>query len=100
MGVLISIIAGVLPMAFYAWILYYLDRYEREPSKLLIGVFLWGSVIAAGAAFLINSITSSGIYFLTQSEFATQLTISTLVAPVVEETLKGAAVLIVFLFFR
>jgi len=87
-------------MAFYAWILYYLDRYEREPSKLLIGVFLWGSVIAAGAAFLINSITSSGIYFLTQSEFATQLTISTLVAPVVEETLKGAAVLIVFLFFR
>jgi len=100
MGVLMSIIAGVLPMAFYAWILYYLDRYEREPVKLLIGVFLWGAVIAAGAAFVINSITSSGIYFLTQSEFATQLTISTLVAPVVEETLKGAAVLMVFLFFR
>ncbi len=100
MGVLISVIAGVIPMAFYAWILYYLDRYEREPIKLLVGVFLWGSVIAAGAAFVINSITSSGIYFLTQSEFATQLTISTLIAPVVEETLKGAAVLIVFLFFR
>ncbi len=100
MGVLISIIAGVIPMAFYAWILYYLDRYEREPIKLLIGVFLWGSVIAAGASFVINSFTSSGIYFLTQSEFATQLTISTLVAPVVEESLKGAAVLIVFLFFR
>lgn len=100
MGVLISIIAGVLPMAFYAWILYFLDRYEREPIKLLIGVFLWGAVIAAGAAFVINSITSSGIYFLTQSEFATQLTISTLVAPVVEETLKGAAILMVLLFFR
>jgi len=99
-GVLLSITAGVIPMAFYAWILYYLDRYEREPIKLLVGVFLWGSVIAASAAFIINSITSSGIYFLTQSEFATQITISTLVAPVVEETLKGAAVLIVFLFFR
>jgi len=100
MGVLMSILAGVLPMAFYAWILYYLDRYEREPVKLLIGVFLWGAVIASGAAFVINSITSSGIYILTHSEFATQLTISTLVAPVVEETLKGAAVLMVFLFFR
>jgi len=100
MGVLMSIMAGALPMVFYAWILYYLDRYEREPVKLLIGVFLWGAVIASGAAFVINSITSSGIYFLTQSEFATQFTISTLVAPVVEETLKGMAVLIVFLFFR
>ena len=100
MGQLTSIIAGVVPMAFYAWILYYLDRYEREPIKLLIGVFLWGAIIAAGAAFVINSITSSGIYFITHSEFATQLTISTIVAPVVEETLKGTAVLIVFLFFR
>ncbi len=100
MGTLMSIISGVIPMAFYAWILYYLDRYEREPVKLLVGVFFWGAVIAAGAAFVINSITSSGIYFITQSEFATQLTISTLVAPVVEETLKGTAVLIVFLFFR
>jgi len=100
MGPLMSTIAGVVPMAFYAWILYYLDRYEREPVKLLVGVFLWGAIIAAGAAFVINTITSSGIYFITQSEFATQLTISTLVAPVVEETLKGAAVLMVFLFFR
>lgn len=100
MGILMSIIAGVLPMAFYAWVLYYLDRYEKEPVKLLLGVFLWGGIIAAGAAFVINTITGTGIYFITQSEFATQLTISTLVAPVVEETLKGAAVLIVFLFFR
>jgi len=100
MGQLTSIIAGIVPMAFYAWILYYLDSYEREPIKLLIGVFLWGAVIAAGAAFVINSITSSGIYFITHSEFATQLTVSTIVAPVVEETLKGTAVLIVFLFFR
>ena len=100
MGAFLSILAGVFPMAFYAWILYYLDRYEREPIRLLIGVFSWGAIIAAGASFVINSITSSGIYFITQSEFATQLTISTLVAPVVEETLKGTAVLIVFLFFR
>jgi protease PrsW len=100
MGILVSIITGVLPMAFYAWILYYLDRYEREPVKLLVGVYFWGAIIAAGAAFVINTITSSGIYFITRSEFATQLTISAIVAPIVEETLKGAAVLMVFLFFR
>lgn len=100
MGLLASILAGVLPMVFYAWILYYLDRYEKEPLKLLLGVFAWGAVIASGAAFIINSLTSTGIYWLTQNTFATQLTISTLVAPLVEETLKGLAVLIVFLLFR
>jgi RsiW-degrading membrane proteinase PrsW (M82 family) len=100
MGVLVSILAGFLPMIFYAWVLYYLDRYEREPVRLLIGIFLWGALVAAGSAFVINSITSSGIYYLTRSEFATQLTISTLVAPLVEETLKGLAVLFIFLFFR
>ena len=100
MGLLASILAGVLPMVFYAWILYYLDRYEKEPLKLLFGVFAWGAVIASGAAFIINSLTSTGIYWLTQNTFATQLTISTLVAPLVEETLKGLAVLIVFLLFR
>ncbi|MCJ7734307.1 MAG: PrsW family intramembrane metalloprotease, partial [Anaerolineales bacterium] len=100
LGLLVSILAGVVPMAFYAWILYYLDRYEKEPLKLLLGVFTWGAVIAAGTAFFINTFSSSGLYLLTQSEFATQLTISTLVAPVVEETLKGTAVLMVYLIFR
>lgn len=100
MGAAVSIAAGVLPMAFYAWILYFLDRYEKEPVKMLLGAYLWGAIVAAGSAFLINTVIGSGIFFITQSEFTTQLTISTLVAPVVEETLKGASVLIVFLFFR
>ncbi len=99
-GFLISLLAGVIPMFLYAWFLYYLDRYEKEPLKLISGMFLWGALIAAGAAFVINSISSRGIYIITQSEFATQLATSALIAPAVEETLKGAAVLIIFLFFR
>jgi RsiW-degrading membrane proteinase PrsW (M82 family) len=99
-GLLVSSLAGMGPMVFYAWLLYYLDRYEKEPLRLLLGVFLWGAVIAAGSAFMINSITSRGIYLLTQSEQSAQLTVSTLIAPLAEETLKGAAVLLVFLIFR
>jgi RsiW-degrading membrane proteinase PrsW (M82 family) len=57
-------------------------------------------VFAAGAAFMINSVTSMGIYLITQSEYATQITISTLIAPFVEETLKGAAVLVVYIMHR
>lgn len=99
-GLVLSFLAGLVPMAFYAWLLYYLDRYEKEPLRLLLGVFSWGAVIAAGSAYFINSISSLGIFLLTRSELATQLTVTTLIAPVVEETLKGIAVLVVFFAFR
>lgn len=99
-GRLISLIAGILPMLLYAWFLYYLDRYEKEPLKLLLGVFLWGALVAGSAAFAVNSLSSFGIFFFTQSEFAAQVATTTLVAPVVEETLKGMALLIIFLLFR
>jgi len=100
LGFLISVLAGIIPMLIYAWFLFMLDRYEKEPLKLLLGVFTWGAVVAAGSAYLINTLSSIGIYMITQSDFASKLTVSTLVAPVVEETLKGAAVLIVYLIFR
>jgi len=100
MGLLVSILAGIIPMFIFAWFLYLLDRYEKEPLHILLGVFSWGAVVAAGAAFVINTLSSMGLYLITQSEFATQLTLSTLIAPVVEETLKGAAVFAVYLIFR
>jgi RsiW-degrading membrane proteinase PrsW (M82 family) len=100
MGLFVSFLAGLLPMMLYAWFLYLLDRYEKEPIKILFGVFIWGAIFAAGAAFLINSVSSIGVYLITQSEYATQITISTMIAPVVEETLKGAAVLVVYLIFQ
>ncbi len=87
-------------MLFFAWFLYYLDRYEKEPLPLLAVVFSWGAVVAAGFAFLINSLSSMGIYLITQSDFATQLTVSTMVAPIVEESLKGAAVLFIYILYK
>ena len=100
MGLFVSFLAGLLPMLLYAWILYLLDRYEKEPIKILLGVFFWGAIFAAGAAFLINTASSMGVYLITQSEYATQITISTMIAPAVEETLKGMAVLVVYLIYR
>jgi protease PrsW len=99
-GLLLSFLAGFGPMALYAWLLFSLDRYEKEPLQLLLGVFSWGAIIAAGSAFIINSISSLGVFLLTQSDLATQLTVSGLIAPIAEESLKGAAVLLIFLIFR
>ena len=100
MGLIVSGFIGFSMSLLYASILYWLDRYEKEPILLLGGVFLWGAVVAAGSAFLINTILGMGIYVFTGSNFMTDLATGSIVAPLVEETLKGLAVLVVFLVFR
>jgi protease PrsW len=99
-GLLLSVLFGVVPMLFFAYVVYWSDRYEKEPVLLLGGVFLWGAIIAAGAAFIINSIIGLGIYYFTGSQAFTELSTADAIAPLIEESLKGTAVLFVFFFFR
>jgi len=87
-------------MLLFAFLVYWLDHYEKEPKLLLGGVFAWGAIVAAGGAFLINTLLGTGIYLFTGSETATNLSTSAVIAPIIEESLKGFAVIIVFLFFR
>ena len=100
MGILVSILCGFIPMFAYAGFVYWLDRYEKEPTLLLVGVFLWGAVIASAGAFLMNTLFGISIYSITGSERAADLSTSALSAPLVEESLKGFAVLLVFLLAR
>jgi protease PrsW len=95
-----SLLFGFGPMFFFAFFVYWLDRYEKEPKFLLTTVFFWGVIVAAVGAFIVNTILGLGVYVFTGSETATELASGSLIAPVVEETLKGLAVLIVFLIFR
>src|SRR4030043_1500464 len=100
LGVILSILFGFVPMLAFAYVVYWVDRYEKEPVALLGGVFLWGAIIAAGAAFIVNSFLGLGIYMFTGSQAFTELSTASIFAPLIEETLKGLACLLVFLFFR
>jgi RsiW-degrading membrane proteinase PrsW (M82 family) len=100
MGLIVSGLIGYAAALLFAYILYWLDRYEKEPLVLLGGVFLWGAVVAAGSAFLINTILGLGIYVFTGSNIATDVATGSIIAPIVEEILKGLAVLGIFLVFR
>lgn len=100
MGLLLSFFFGFAPMLLFAWFLYWLDRYEKEPLPLLGGVFIWGAVIAAAAALVINSTFALGIYTITQSKTATDLATGSLIAPVVEEIAKGLALVVIFVALR
>ncbi|PWB55114.1 MAG: PrsW family intramembrane metalloprotease [Anaerolineales bacterium] len=99
-GLLLSFIFGFLPMLIFAYVVYWVDRYEKEPVALLGGVFLWGAIIAAGAAFVVNSFLGLGIYMFTGSQAFTELSTASVFAPIIEEVLKGLACFFVFLFFR
>lgn len=100
LGIILSVLFGVVPMLVFAYVVYWVDRYEKEPVVLLGGVFLWGAIIAAGAAFIVNSFVGLGIYMFTGSQAFTELSTASAIAPVIEEALKGMACLLVFLFFR
>jgi RsiW-degrading membrane proteinase PrsW (M82 family) len=100
MGLIVSGFIGFATSLLFASVLYWLDRFEKEPLLLLGGVFLWGAIVAAGSAFLINTTLGLGIYVFTGSNSATDLATGSIVAPMVEEILKGLAVLGVYLVFR
>jgi RsiW-degrading membrane proteinase PrsW (M82 family) len=87
-------------MFLFAMFVNWLDRYEKEPKLLLGAAFIWGVVIAGGGAYILNTAFGLCIYALTGSEGAAEFGTTSIVAPIIEEALKGLAVLVVFLMFR
>jgi RsiW-degrading membrane proteinase PrsW (M82 family) len=100
MPLLVSIFFGFVPMFLFAAFINWLDRYEKEPKALLGAAFMWGVLIAGGGAYIINTVLGLGVYIVTGSEGATDFATASIIAPVVEESLKGLAVLVVFFLFR
>ncbi|MDF2146227.1 PrsW family intramembrane metalloprotease [Knoellia sp. p5-6-4] len=98
LGVLTSFLAillAAIPLAIVIPTFLWLDRFEAEPTKYLVAAFLWGALIAAVLAGLLN--TSAHVVFsaATDPEQA-RLTTAVFVAPVVEEAAKGLFVLLVW----
>ena len=99
-GIILSILFGVIPMAILAGLLTLFDRYEREPFWLMLGVFLWGFFISAGVAIIFNTVFGISLFAVSGDEQLASVGTAVLSAPLVEETVKGLAVLIVFIYFR
>jgi protease PrsW len=95
----IAAIAAVMPVPFYSWVILQLDRYEAEPWQILAGAFLWGALGATFISAILNSLIGA-ILQRDVGEAAGELLTSVLVAPVVEEAAKGAALLVLFVIAR
>ena len=100
MPILAALFFGFVPMFLLAAFVNWLDRYEKEPKLLLGAAFLWGVFVAGGGAYILNTVFGIGIYVLTGSEGAAEFGTTSIIAPIIEEGLKGLAVLAVFYMFR
>ena len=99
LNVLVAITAGIAPMMVYALIVWWLDRYEKEPWPLLIGVFVWGAVPSIILALIVELVLDIPLHSLVGPGLTYNLIGSSLIAPLVEEFCKGLAVLAVFVVF-
>jgi protease PrsW len=91
-GTALAAIPVVLVVAAYLW----LDRYEAEPPSLLVFAFAWGAGVATFGALVINTASLAAI----KQSGGDVTTAAIVVAPIVEETMKGLAVVLVFLIRR
>ncbi len=92
-----SLLAAVLPTIFLVWLIWWADRYEREPTRLLIAAFAWGAL----PAILLALIAELAVGFpFDGGGLGDALVQTALIAPVVEEVVKGAALLGLIRFSR
>jgi RsiW-degrading membrane proteinase PrsW (M82 family) len=82
LGLLVALLAAVVPTAAYAFGVWWLDRHEKEPLPLLLIAFLWGALPGALVAV------------------AARFFVAGVIAPVITESIKAAAIWYIFTRYR
>ncbi len=91
-GLVLSLVVLGVVVPVFLW----LDRFEREPTGMLVFALLWGACVATLSAAVLNNLGS----VLIDPILATHPSAATWVAPVVEESMKGLGPLLLLLFRR
>jgi RsiW-degrading membrane proteinase PrsW (M82 family) len=89
-----SALAAIIPMMFYLFIIWWVDRYDREPFWLVLKNYLWGALGAVLFAIAWSSLISAFVSIFIKDQTNLKNIETILVAPFVEEITKGAFLLI------
>lgn len=92
-GLLPGLALAAVPVGPVLATVLWLDRHEAEPPHLLAFAFGWGACVASLGALVVNT----GVSRLLDRAVGDVTNTSVLVAPVVEEVLKGLGVLLLLL---
>ncbi|MCX6466174.1 MAG: PrsW family intramembrane metalloprotease [Pseudonocardiales bacterium] len=94
-GVLVGTLCALLPVGPVVATFLWVDRWEPEPPRLLLFAFLWGACFATLTALVVNSSAAAVIDSLVGGG---DVVGAVVVAPIVEEAVKGAFVVGLLLF--
>jgi RsiW-degrading membrane proteinase PrsW (M82 family) len=92
----VGIAGAILPVPVLIACFLWLDRYQPSPLWIMAVSFLWGAGVATSGAYALNSAGST----VFERSGLPDAMVAVLVAPVVEETLKAAFPLLLFVFYR
>lgn len=87
---------SLIPLGIVIPAFLWLDAYEAEPTRFLVLAFVWGAVIATATALVLNT---GSMLILASTIADPEAVTAVLVAPIVEESLKGLGLLFI-LFLR
>lgn len=92
-----ALAVAALPLGIVIPTFLWLDRFESEPTRYLVFAFLWGALVATLLAAVFNTSATAVLEVATDPD-AAETTTAVVVAPVVEEAMKGVLVLLVWWF--
>lgn len=96
----VAILGALIPTVIYVAIIWWLDRYEKEPLWLLAMAFLWGAIPAAIVSVLLELVFDIPIAALGGDSLVANLASVSINAPLVEESAKGIALIGLVLVFH
>ena len=99
LGTVLSILATLIPSLVAIVILWWLDRYEKEPLWLLTIVFLWGAVPTIIMSLVFQIVLDLPLAAMLGPSILYEATGAGIIAPLTEETFKALIILAVFLVY-
>lgn len=99
LGLVLSLLVAAVPAVVYVLLVWWADRYEKEPLGLLAMAFVWGAAPAVLLSLLAEVLFGVPLAYL-QAERLANLIEASALAPVAEEIAKGLGLLGLFLLFR
>ncbi len=101
LNVLLILLLSFVPMLIYAAVLWWFDRYEKEPLGLLVVAFLWGAVPSIVLALIMQIVLDVPLMAIHGSNQLTyELVGASVVAPLTEEGVKAFALLLLLVLFH
>lgn len=96
---LAATLAAMVPLVTIIAVLIWLNRWYPQPRLALLAALLWGAGIAIFVAGYSNTSTGYILQLFVDPEFGHNA-LAPLVAPVIEETMKGLGVIVIMLWQR